>query len=143
MYYSESKIKVRYVETDKMGVVHHSNYYAWFEIARSDYIAAAGFTYKHMEERGIMIPVLEASCKYMAPAYYDDDLLIQTWVKEISGAKVIFNYKVFKPEENKLIAQGSTKHAFVNLQFKIINLKKTHPDIWAQMKSLVDAEGVK
>lgn len=140
MYYSETKIKVRYVETDKMGVVHHSNYYAWFELARSDYIAAAGFTYKYMEARGIMIPVLEASCKYIASAHYDDDLIIQTRVKEISGAKVIFTYKVSKEKENKLIAEGTTKHAFVNPQFKIINLKKTHPDLWAKMNAIVDIQ---
>jgi acyl-CoA thioester hydrolase len=136
MHESKTNLKVRYVETDQMGVVHHSNYFAWFELARSDYIIAAGITYRQMEERGIMIPVLETHCKYINGAHYDDEMIIYTKVQEISGAKVIFNYTVVREEDAKVIVRATTKHAFVNPDFKIINLRKTHPDIWEKLSSL-------
>lgn len=136
MYVSDTKIKVRYVETDQMGVVHHSNYFAWFELGRGDYIAAADMTYSYMESIGIMIPVLEGHCKYITGAKYEDELIIQTSVIEMNRAKVIFAYNVVRQKDNKIIAKGSTKHAFVNEDFKIINIKKQHPEIWDKLQKL-------
>lgn len=133
MYIHETKIKVRYVETDRMGIVHHSNYYSWFEVARGEFITDTGMTYSDMEEEGIMMPVLESSCKYIQAAKYEDILIIQAWIHEINGAKAIFNYKVIREKDNKIIATGSTKHAFVNNKFKIVNIKKVKPDIWNKL----------
>jgi acyl-CoA thioester hydrolase len=133
MYIHETKIKVRYVETDRMGIVHHSNYYSWFEVARGEFITDTGMTYRDMEEEGIMMPVLESSCKYIQAAKYEDILIIQAWIHEINGAKAIFNYKIIREKDNKIIATGSTKHAFVNNKFKIVNIKKVKPDIWNKL----------
>ena len=136
MYTNETKIKVRYVETDQMGIVHHSNYYAWFEVGRGEYITEIGMTYSEMEENNIMIPVVESSCKYIEGAKYDDILIIQTFMQSLNGAKVIFNYNVVREEDGKIIAKGSTTHAFVNEKFRVVNLKKANKEMWSRLEKL-------
>ncbi|MFD3156222.1 acyl-CoA thioesterase [Haloimpatiens sp. FM7330] len=137
MYLNETKIKVRYVETDKMGIVHHSNYYAWFEVGRGEFIASIGMTYSDMEKEGIMLPLVESYCKYIEGAKYEDELIIQTWVKDMNGAKIVFNYNVVREKDKKIIAKGSTTHPFVNNDFKIINIKKKKPEMWQKLRNCV------
>jgi acyl-CoA thioester hydrolase len=137
MYVSETRINVRYAETDKMGIVHHSNYLIWFEAGRTDFIKGSNITYSEMEKRGILIPLAESSCKYITGAKYEDELIIKTWVKELTPVKVEFNYSVFREKDQKEIAKGSTLHIFVNNNFKIINLKKSHPEIFEKLHDLV------
>ena len=134
MYIHENKIKVRYVETDQMGIVHHSKYYPWFEIARGEFITKIGMTYREIEEQGILMPVLESSCKYIEGAKYEDNLVIQSWISEFNPVKIIFNYNVIREEDNKIIAKGSTKHTFVNEDFKIVNIKKVKPEIFSRLE---------
>ncbi|WP_035288933.1 thioesterase family protein [Clostridium sp. KNHs214] len=136
MYINETNIEVRYVETDKMGIVHHSNYYAWFEVGRGAFIKGADMTYRDMENYGVMLPVLESGCKYIEGAKYEDELIIQTWIEEMNGAKLVFNYNVIRKEDSKIIAKGSTKHAFVNSDFRIINIKKKMPELWNKLEKL-------
>lgn len=136
MYMNETKIKVRYVETDQMGIVHHSNYYAWFEVGRTEFISASGMNYREMEKQGVLLPLVESSCKYIQGAKYEDVLTIKTWIEELNGAKVVFNYHVIREEDNKVLAKGSTTHAFVNKDFKIINLKKKNGDVWELLEEL-------
>jgi len=136
MYIYETKLKVRYVETDQMGIVHHSNYYAWFEVGRTEYITEIGMTYKEMEENNIMLPVVESSCKYIEGAKYEDILVIQTFMAELSGAKVIFNYNVVRERDGKILAKGSTTHAFVNEKFRVVNLKKANAEMWSRFEKL-------
>jgi acyl-CoA thioester hydrolase len=137
MYINEARIKVRYVETDKMNVVHHSNYLIYFEVGRTEFITKCGMSYSEMEEKGMMIPLAESNCKYIQGAKYEDELLIKTWIKELTPVKVEFSYSVVREKDQKEIAKGSTLHVFVNNNFKIINLKKTHPDILEKFQSLV------
>ncbi len=127
---TESKIKVRYVETDQMGIAHHSNYYAWFEIGRCNYMATCGITYKSIEEQGILLPLIESSCRYIHRAEFEDVLIIKTMLKELNGVKAIFNYEVIREVDQKLIAKGSTSHAFINRDFKLVNIKKKCKKIW-------------
>lgn len=136
MHINKTDIKVRYVETDKMGVVHHSNYYTWFEVGRGEFIRESGITYRALEELGIMIPLVQSSCKYIEGAKYEDELKIETWIQEINAVKVIFSYNVVRNTDNKIIAKGSTTHAFVTPEFKITNFKKTHPDIWNKINEM-------
>ncbi|GKX28586.1 thioesterase [Vallitalea longa] len=136
MYIHETKLKVRYVETDQMGIVHHSKYYPWFEIARGEFITETGMSYRDMEEAGIMMPVLESSCKYIQGAKYEDNLIIQAWISEMNPVKVIFNYNVVREKDDKIIAKGSTKHTFVNDDFKIVNIKKMKPEIWSKLQNI-------
>ena len=137
MYMNETKLKVRYVETDQMGIVHHSNHYAWFEVGRTEYITEIGMTYKEMEENNIMIPVVESSCKYIEGAKYEDIIIIQTYMQELNGAKVIFKYNVVRERDGKVLAIGSTTHAFVNEKFRVVNLKKANAKIWSLFQKLL------
>jgi acyl-CoA thioester hydrolase len=140
MYINKTKLKVRYVETDQMGIVHHSNYYAWFEVGRTEYITEIGMTYKQMEEAGIMLPVVESSCKYIEGAKYEDILIIETFMQELNGAKVIFNYNVVRENDGKVLAKGSTTHAFVNEKFRVVNLKKANAEMWERFQKLFEME---
>lgn len=136
MYISETKIKVRYAETDQMGIVHHSNYLIWFEAGRTDFIKGSKISYTEMEQEGILIPLAESNCKYIVGAKYEDELIIKTWVKELTLVKVEFNYSVIREKDEKEIAKGSTLHVFVSKEFKIINLKKSNLEIFEKLKAL-------
>jgi acyl-CoA thioester hydrolase len=136
MYMNETKLKVRYVETDQMGIAHHSNHYAWFEVGRTEYITEIGMTYKEMEENNIMLPVVESSCKYIEGAKYEDIIIIQTFMHDLNGAKVIFNYNVVREKDGKVLAKGSTTHAFVNEKFRVVNLKKANIEMWSMFEKL-------
>lgn len=138
MYVNETTLKVRYVETDKMGIVHHSKYYVWFEVARDEFIEKAGISYKEIEDMNIMMPLAETNCKYINAAKYGDEVLVKTFIKELTGAKVIINYEVFNTSNDKLLAKGSTTQVFVNsTNFKIINLKRKYPELWNKLSNLV------
>lgn len=136
MYINRTKIKVRYVETDQMGIVHHSNYYAWFEVGRTEFITESGMSYSEMESEKLLLPVVESGCRYIEGAKYEDELIIETFIEKLSGAKVIFNYNVIREKDNKLLAKGTTTHAFVNDSFKVINLKKKNTNIWNKLDKL-------
>jgi acyl-CoA thioester hydrolase, YbgC/YbaW family len=137
LYISETKIVVRYAETDKMGIVHHSNYFIWFEAGRTDFIKGSNISYSEMEENGILIPLAESNCKYIIGAKYEDELIIKTWVKQLTPVKVEFNYSVIRENDQKEISKGSTLHVFVNNDFKIINLKKVNKEIFNKLESLI------
>jgi acyl-CoA thioester hydrolase len=136
MYICETKLTVRYVETDKMGIVHHSNYYPWFELARGDFIKKIGIKYSDMEALGIMMPLVESYCRYYEGAKYEDEIIVKTSIEEISAVKVIFNYNVIRTEDGKLLAKGKTTQTFIDKDFKIINLKKKYPDLLEKMLKL-------
>src|SRR5674476_365840 len=110
----DSKLQVRYKETDQMGVVHHSNYYTWFEVGRTDFIKKIGLSYKDMEKMGLMLPVLETHCTYKHGAKYDDLLIIRTKISEFKGVRLTLVYDVIREEDCMTLAQGSTVHAFTD-----------------------------
>lgn len=137
MYKSMSKIKVRYAETDQMGIVHHSNYYVYFETAREDFISGAGIKYIDMESQGVMMPLAETQCKYIEGAKYADEITVETTLEEISPVKVVLQYDVIRERDGKLLARGKTVQAFVDKNtFRIVNLKKKYPDIWEKLNLL-------
>lgn len=138
MYTSKTKIKVRYVETDKMGIVHHSNYYVYFEAAREDLISYTGISYRDLEETGVMMPLIETHCKYIMSARYNDELIVESTFEELTPAKVVITYKVIRSDDEKLIARGKTMQTFVDSKnFKIINIKKKYPEIWGKLCKLI------
>lgn len=107
----ETEIRVRYAETDKMGIVHHSNYLIWFEAGRSDLCRAKGFSYKEMEENdNALMVVAESYVRYKSPAYYEDILSVRTRVAEIRSRSIRFIYEIFRPEDGALLAEGETLH---------------------------------
>lgn len=137
MYRSVTELKVRYAETDQMGIVHHSNYYVYFEAAREDFIAGAGISYADMENRGIMMPLVETQCKYHEGAKYDDIIEIHTTIEELSPVKVSLQYETIRKRDGKVLAKGKTVQTFVDKEkFKIINLKRVYPDIWDRLEKL-------
>ena len=113
---SSTTVRVRYAETDKMGVAYHANYFVWFEVARCDLLRALGSTYRDLEARGVMLPVIEARCEYRTPARYDDALDIRTSAALLSPARVAFTYAVRRNADGAVLAEGRTVHAAVDLQ---------------------------
>jgi len=107
------EMRVRYKDTDQMGVAYYSNYLVWFEVARTEYFRVRGVEYRELEEKDkVYLPVVEAYCRYKAPLRYDDLFTVTVELTEIGGTRVNFEYEVKKGE--KITATGSTKHAFVD-----------------------------
>lgn len=137
--YCESKVRVRYAETDAMGIVYHANYYVWFEVGRGDFMRDYRMSYKQMEEMGVIMPVVETHCRYRVPACYDDLLTIKTRVKELSPAKVRFLYQVYRDQDGTLLAEGETLHAFTDENKRPMNLKKNYSELY---QILIKASGL-
>jgi acyl-CoA thioester hydrolase len=110
---SISRVRVRYAETDKMGVVYYANYFVWFEVGRADLLRNAGWTYREMEREGFTLPVIEAHCQYHQSARYDDELEVRTSGERVSAVRVAFQYAVVRPSDETLVATGRTIHATI------------------------------
>ena len=117
MYTTEVKIRVRYGETDRMGYVYYGNYAEYFEVARVEALRNLGFSYRKLEDEGIMLPVLNYSVKYLKPAFYDDELTIKVTIKEIPMARIRFDYEIYN-EKDELTTVADTTLVFIN---RIVN----------------------
>ena len=111
---SVSTVRVRYAETDQMGVAYHANYFVWFEVGRTDWLRTCGVTYRDLEAEGFLLPVIEAHCEYRASARYDDDLRITSAARLVSPVRVAFDYEITGPAAT--IATGHTVHATLDRQ---------------------------
>jgi len=107
-----TEIRVRYQETDNMGVVYYANYFVWFEVARTEFLRKSGVAYRDLEKKGVYLMVASASCDYKSPARYDDIVRIETWIPELKNSSLKFAYRLFIGE--KLIATGESIHVFTN-----------------------------
>jgi acyl-CoA thioester hydrolase len=126
---SEARIRVRYAETDQMGVVYHSNYLIWFEVGRVEFIRQLGLDYKRMEvEEGCGIAVVEATARYRAPARYDDELVVRTTLLAARGAVIRFGYKVLRVADGVPLCEGETMHVVVGKDMK----KRSLPPKYAE-----------
>ena len=111
---AEARIRVRYAETDQMGVVYYANYLVWMEVARMEWCRAQGVDYGLMErEDGVALAVAEASCRYRSPARFDEEVAIRVWVEEANSRMVTFQYEMRVAEGGRLVATGETRHVFV------------------------------
>jgi acyl-CoA thioester hydrolase len=128
---STSTVRVRYAETDKMGVVYYANYLVWFEVARTDWLRATGWTYRSMEQEGVGLPVIEAHCDYKASARYDDDIEIQTTARLLSAVRLAFDYTVVRQADNVLVASGYTVHASVDRAGRPVRLPTRVKELFA------------
>jgi len=108
---SVSRLRVRYAETDKMGVVYYANYLVWFEVGRADLLRSLGWTYREMELEGVSLPVIEAQCTYQRPARYDDEIEIRTTGRMLSPIRMEFEYEVIRTVDQIVAATGRTVHA--------------------------------
>lgn len=116
----ETEIRVRYQETDNMGVVYYGNYFTWFEVARTEYFRSLGLIYRDMEANGFYMMVAGTSCRYKAPAKYDDIVTIKSTIPEIKNSSMKFEYKLFV--DGKLIATGDSVHVFTNKAAKPVRM---------------------
>jgi len=117
--YAEAQVRVRYAETDQMGVVYHANYLVWFEVGRVEFIRQLGMDYKDMEqEDGALIAVAEVTALYKAPARYDDELLVRTSLVGMRGPIVRFRYVVVRPADDTVLCEGETVHFVVGRDMK-------------------------
>ena len=113
MFVYESKVRVRYIETDQMGIVHHANYVQYYELARTEcFEACSGMSYATMEAEGVMLPILEIQSKYLKPAYYNEVLTIKSIVKELPSVYLFVEYEIYN-EAGELINTGKTTLVFV------------------------------
>ncbi|CAM1339844.1 acyl-CoA thioesterase [Tenacibaculum aestuarii] len=112
-----TSIRVRYAETDQMGVVYHGNYAQFFEIGRTEWLRSLGVTYKYMEKTGTMLPVISLSCNFKKSALYDDELTVTTILKKTPSVKIEFDYEITN-QNNELICTGNTVLAFINIETK-------------------------
>ena len=116
---SETRLRVRYAETDQMGVVYYANHFVWMEVARVDLCRACGFDYKDMErEDGIYLAVAEANCRYRSPARFDDEVIVKTWIEEANTRIARFAYEMRIASDGRLLATGFTRHVFVDRQMQ-------------------------
>jgi acyl-CoA thioester hydrolase len=129
---SEARVRVRYAETDQMGVVYHSNYLIWFEVGRVELIRQMGLDYKRMEEEGCGISVVDVHARYRAPARYDDELVIETRLLAARGAVVKFGYRILRVGDGALLCEGETMHVCVGRDMKKMNLPPKYAERFAE-----------
>ncbi len=127
--------RVIYGDTDRMGVAYHANYLRWFEIGRSELFRHLGLTYSEIEERGVFLPVSEVFCKFIFSARYDDLIIIEATIDPAVRAGVKFDYRILLPDGDRLLANGYTKHAFLDARGKVVR----PPGFFTALLSAVDA----
>jgi acyl-CoA thioester hydrolase len=121
------RLRVRYAETDQMGVVYHANYLVWMEIGRVEYCRAAGIVYRDLErDAGILLAVVEVNCRYVSPALYDDEVTVRTWIAEAHPRMLRFGYEMIEATTNRRLATGETRHIFCNRERKPIKLPEKY-----------------
>ncbi len=135
--HSRSYITVRYAETDKMGIAHHSNYPVWFEVGRTDYVKMFGTTYSDMEKAGVMLPLVNLTCHFNFPAFYEDNLIVRTWCISMTAARIEFAYSVKRKAEDGTeteLCYGTTEHGFIDSStFRPCNVKKRMPELYSKI----------
>ncbi len=123
MEWHETEVRVRYAETDQMGIVHHANYLIWFELGRSALCRARGFSYREMEEKdNALMVVVESYCRYKSPAFYDDAITVRTNIGEIKSRTVRFIYEIFRSSDGLLLAEGETLHIVTDKNKRVRSL---------------------
>ena len=125
--FHETRLRVRYAETDQMGVVYHSNHLIWFEVGRVELMREMGFSYRDMErEDGRFIAVAEVKCRYRAPVYYDEEIVIRTRLKNVRESVVMFSYELVRADTNTLLAEGETTHIVTDSNMKVAALPEKY-----------------
>ncbi|MGE4353149.1 MAG: acyl-CoA thioesterase [Oscillospiraceae bacterium] len=123
--------RANYYETDKMGIVHHSNYIRWFEEARLDYLKQSGLNYEEMENGGILMPVTDVQCKYHYSIRFDEEVVVWTTPTFFNGLRAVFSYKIYTANGENLAATGESSHCFIDEHTRLpLNLKKRCPDLY-------------
>jgi acyl-CoA thioester hydrolase len=128
---NETRLRVRYAETDQMGVVYHANHFVWFEVGRVELLRQLGFSYRDMEAQdGRFIAVAEAKCRYRAPAHYDEEVLVRTRLLNVRESVIHFGYELRRAEGGSLIAEGETTHIVTDADMKVAALPEKYLSVF-------------
>jgi len=131
---NETRLRVRYAETDQMGVVYHSNHLIWFEVGRVELMRQMGFSYRDMERQdGRFIAVAEAKCRYCAPVYYDEEVVVRTRLKNARKSVVVFGYELLRADNGTLLAEGETTHIVTDMDMKVAELPEKYLKVFRSM----------
>ncbi|TFE27827.1 acyl-CoA thioesterase [Cohnella luojiensis] len=147
-------LRVRYQETDQMGVVYHANYLNWFEIGRTEWVRQAGIAYKEVEARGLLLPVTDVEASFKQPALYDDWITVCTRVAEMTSIRVRFESRIVSGDMSAshgiryegedppglLLVQGGTSHVWVNKEWKPVRFAREAPDLYQRMMGLIGSK---
>jgi acyl-CoA thioester hydrolase len=138
---SRLALRVRYAETDQMGVAHHGSYFIWMEAARTELLREQGLSYRKLEERGYFLPVRDAHCRYRRGVQYDDRIIVESWLASLGGASLVIAYSIFREgEENSIIAEGQTRHAFTDKCGRVVRAPGFFKDLFEGDASLSAAK---
>ena len=130
---NESRIRVRYAETDQMGVVYHANHFIWFEVGRVELLRQLGFSYRDMErEDNCFIAVVDARCRYKAPVRYDEEILVRTWLRNIRESVIHFGYELVRVEDGALLAEGETTHIVADAEMRKAALPERYMKVFRE-----------
>ena len=130
---NESRIRVRYAETDQMGVVYHANHFIWFEVGRVELLRQLGFSYRDMErEDNCFIAVVDARCRYKAPVRYDEEILVRTWLRNIRESVIHFGYELVRVEDGALLAEGETTHIVADAEMRKAALPEKYMKVFRE-----------
>ncbi|HEY7333882.1 MAG TPA: thioesterase family protein [Bryobacteraceae bacterium] len=135
----DARVRVRYAETDQMGVVYHANYLVWMEVGRVEYYRASGARYRDLEKEGILLAVVEAGCRYLSPAFYDDEVVIRTKVEEANPRRVRFFYEITSADDSRRLAEGFTIHVFLGPDRKVRRLPEKYHKLFGIGGNVTDA----
>lgn len=135
MFVCETEIKVRYDETGKNGIAHHSNYHNWFDIAQEEFLERNGFSYTELEKKGLFFPYIETTCRFFAPVRHFETIIVKMGIKEMGEVKCTFVFEVTRKDDGQLIAKAEVVQAFVNEGLKPMALKKVLPELYILLKS--------
>ena len=129
----EVRIRVRYAETDQMGVVYHANHFIWFEVGRVEFLRQLGFSYREMEkEDACFIAVVDARCRYKAPARYDDEIIVRTHIKNVRESLVHFGYELVRVSDGTVLAEGETTHIVTDPQMNVRPIPEKYMRVFQQ-----------
>ena len=128
---NETRLRVRYAETDQMGVVYHSNHLIWFEVGRVELMRQMGLSYRDMErDDGRFIAVAEITCRYRAPVFYDEEVIVRTRLKNVRESVVVFSYELTRADTGALLAEGETTHIVTDSQMKVATLPEKYLSVF-------------
>lgn len=142
MVIHDALLRPRYAETDQMGVVYHANYLMYFEVGRSEFFRALGYSYRELEKQGVIFAVVKAEAEYLQPAFYDDELRVRTWLKQVKGVRFEMNYEIIREKEgtDEVLVRGKTLHACVGKDLKPLRLRSANPEIWELLNKCMEGE---
>ncbi|MEY8304725.1 acyl-CoA thioesterase [Anaerosalibacter bizertensis] len=136
----ETTIRVRYKETDQMGIVYYGNYFTWFEVGRNEFFRELGLTCGELEEEQVLLPVIETGCKYISSAKFDEEVIIKTKLTKLEGVRLTLEYKIYRKDNNELLVEGFTKHAFVDKSLKPVRFRKKFKEEWKLLQNSLEKE---